>query len=157
MKLIILIAGLFICFATTLFSQENAEKEAVKLPDPVMEQVVKRIVTWYFKVPKKSKTIYFAAETIKKEWLPKINNIDFVVLEARNPSFYEDEYQRKVYFFHEVERSAKHFTIDFGYGLPNCDADGDTWAFRVSDSRIRLWKQTFVGWKGGCSSPSFAV
>ncbi len=146
MKKILLLGCLLICFHTPLFSQETTDEPKIILPDAVMEQVVKRIVTWYFKSPKKPKTIYFAAKNIKKEWLPAINNIEFVVLEHHEP----DGYGRKVFFFREVERAGKGFDIGFGHGDPNCWAIGDPWAFRVKNSRVRLW-QVSGGWGSGCA------
>jgi hypothetical protein len=119
------------------------------VPEAVREQVVKRIVTWHFKATKNPKTIYFAAENIKKEWLPAINNIEFVVLEQQPP----DGYKRKVFFFREVERAGKGFTIGFGYGDPNCDAEGKTWTFRIKNSRVKLWQGLGI-WLTGCDSAS---
>jgi hypothetical protein len=46
MKRLVLIAVFLIGLTTPIFSQENAEEPKVKIPDAVMEQVVKRIVTW---------------------------------------------------------------------------------------------------------------
>lgn len=145
MKRIILISCLLIGLSTSLFPQETAEEPKITLPDAVMEQVVKRIVTWYFKSSKKPKTIYFASENIKKEWLPQINNIRFVALEKPTPN----HYPRMVYFFKEVEKLNKSFGIGFGYGDPDCEAIGDPWVFRFTDHRVKLW-QVRGGWGSGC-------
>ncbi|MBK8466571.1 MAG: hypothetical protein IPL32_12130 [Chloracidobacterium sp.] len=149
MKRIILIGCLLIGFSTSLFSQESSDEPKITLPDAVMEQVVKRIVTWYFKPSKKPKTIYFASENIKKEWLPQINNIKFVVLEKPAPN----HYPRKVYFFKEIEKLNKGFGIRFGYGDPDCEAIGDPWAFRFNDNRVKLW-QIEGNWLSFCSGPN---
>ena len=65
------------------------------VPDALMEPVVKTIVGRYFKARKRPKTIYFAADHIKKEWLPLTRNVKFVVLERDQLS----AKRRKVYFF----------------------------------------------------------
>jgi len=57
MKRIILIVSILTLLAMPLYSQDNADEPVVKLPDAMMEQVVRRIVAWYFKAPKKQKTI----------------------------------------------------------------------------------------------------
>lgn len=152
MKRITLIAGLLICLATPLFSQDDADGPEVKVPKAVVKQVVRQIVAWYFKGAKKPKTIYFAAENIKKEWLPKLTNINFVVLEK--PERYP--YKRKVYYFEEVERSGHSFRINFAYGDRGChalrDADaGDTWSFRAKGLIAFALKPVWMNWRGICA------
>lgn len=147
MKRIILIGCLLMGFNTLLFLQETAEELKVTLPDAVMEQVVKRIVTWYFKSPKKAKkTIYFAEENIKKEWLPAIANIEFVISKKG-----EKDYEQSVYLLRNLQKNGNGYEIWFGYGDRDCDAGGDIWSFHVRGSRVRLWK-THVGWGSACGS-----
>jgi len=146
MKRIILIGCLLTSLNSSLFSQKTADEPKATVPEEVMEQVVKRIVTWYFKAPKNPKTIYFAAD-IKKEWLPKIDNIDFVVLEKPARS----RYNRKVYFFRDIEKRRKGIRISFGYGDDlNCGSTGDYWTCRLEGSRVKLTGPAWRRWRMGC-------
>lgn len=152
MKVWFLALALLLGLVVTGHSQEDEEDAEVVLPAPVMEQVVKRMVRWYFKPPKKPKTIYFSAENIRKEWLPKIKNIEFVLLEK--PERYP--YERKVYRFEEVDVSGRGFRIPFSYGDGGCHtlkeaSAGDTWSFRVRGSTVYALKPVWMNWRGICA------
>jgi hypothetical protein len=143
MKCIIAIAGLLICLSSPLFAQEWAEEPTVKLPDAVMKRVVKEIVLHYFGVSTKQKTIYIA-ETINKEWLPKIRKIRFVVLEGRGKSF-----GQKAYFFDgPYARDNKTFEIDVGYGTSYICSQGDKWRFSSRSTRVKA--DVFAFWQNLC-------
>lgn len=136
----------FLATALTLFIAVPAiaqDDKPVFVPDFAMEKVVRRIVTWYFKPRTKPKKVYFAAEGIRKEWLPQIKNIEFVVLQT---------YDQPVYFFQNQENLGGRFTVHFGFGDPHCDATGDTWAFRIIDKRVKLFNMWASGWGMGCAA-----
>lgn len=163
MKRLIVISCLVISLQSPLFAQVVTDELDVKrvnddilytlVPSAARKQVVKRIVTWYFKSPKKPQTIYVAAQNIQKEWLPTIRNIEFVILEKQPPKGYE----RKVYFFRPLEMQKGSFLLPFGYGDPDCDSIGDTWSFRVNGSRVKQLKQAWLGWGTGCATGSGVV
>jgi hypothetical protein len=135
---------LFCCFVLSVSGQ--TETNAADVPEYASAQVVRRILTWYFKPRTKPKTIYLAAKGIKKEWLPEIKNIEFQMLTDE-----EVKQNGQVYFFREPEFSNGKYKIDFGYGDPNCNNQGDTWFFRLSNERVRLWKGNYlIGWGSGC-------
>lgn len=46
--------------------------DEINLPDNVMKQLVKQIITWYFKPSPMRRTVYLADRFLKREWLPKI-------------------------------------------------------------------------------------
>lgn len=139
-----------LCFPLIGFGQEDvsAGYTAAALPDPVMRQVVRRILVWSFKPRSRPAVIHLSAKGVKEEWLPSIKNIQFKLLS-------EDEVQRRadqgVYFFRKtsLRKKTKTYEIGFGFGDPQCESDGTGWFFRVSGNKVRTWPIT--GWGFGCS------
>jgi len=114
-----------------------------------VEQVVQRVLIWYFKASDKPKVIYLAEQGLQKSWLPSIKNIEFRLLTS------EEIKQRKtsVYLFTEVEKhSPNTHNIVFTFGDAECKFAGDTWHFRISKPRMRLWRKGSIF--GDCSLPS---
>ena len=136
MKHTLLIVVLLIGFATPLSAQSN--NEPVMLPDGVMKQVVGRMVTWYIKPRRWPTTIYFSNSNLKKEWLPAIRGVKFVLIDG-------DEYQegKKGYAFDSVGRDGHRFTIALGYGELGCPGggQGDPWVFYFSHSRVHIFQR----------------
>jgi len=130
MKRIILIGCFLLCCHVSLFAQTDSR--SLVIPDAQMEQFVKQIVTRYFPASSKPKTIYIAAHHIKKEWLPRINNIKFVFVE--DPSGASNCY----FFSYGKWQGSRRLTVNFGYGNPFCSAKGDTWSVDIRSSRIKL-------------------
>lgn len=110
----------------------------VELPEQDIKQVVKRILTYYFRPGAKPKVIYLAQENIQKSWLPSIKNIEFQLLKT-------DEIEQKrmdVYFFGEIwQNTPGLYKVIFAYGDPTCEHLGDLWNFRVSKDKVRLWRK----------------
>jgi hypothetical protein len=135
MRCCILTVAFLLCLATPLVAQDKGP-EVVVLPDAVMKQVVSRIVTWSFKPRRTQTTIYFSDKSIRKEWLPRIRKICFVLVK-------EEGYMtgRKGYVFSDVEREGKHYVVGFGYGDLSCGGyvGGPTWSVKVSRNRVRVW------------------
>ena len=139
---------LFLSAIILLFSAnpiKAQDEETPVIPDVAMQQVVKRVVEWYFKPANRPRTIYVYSRGIKSKWLPKIKNIEFAVVDDDSMK------EHDVYFFQQLRRKGKGFTIEFGYGDPNCSAMGDYWGFRIESAEVRLW-QIASGWGMGCSS-----
>ena len=130
MKRFFLIVVLAICLSPAVFAQDEGEDPRVTLPDVFMEQLVTRIVNWYFKPAKKPKRVYFGGN-IKKEWLPKIKNIEFVIPEKS---------ERPVFYFGDILKYSGRHRIDFGYGKACEGSIGDYWTFMVVGSRVRSLK-----------------
>jgi hypothetical protein len=143
---LILISG----FSFVSFSQtENSEEKSVVVPELAMEQVVRRILVYNFKPRKKKKIVYLAEKGLQKSWLPKIEGVEFRLLS-------EDEVSEResVYFFTKLEkRSPSKYHIGFAFGDPSCSYEGDSWYFRISKERVRLWKPN-EGFGAGCGSSS---
>ena len=141
---------LLFSFSTSIVGQteESDESVSVVIPDQVTEQVVRRILGWYFKPRNKPKVIYLAQQGLQQSWLPTIKNIEFRLLSS-------EEIQQKgleVHFFTKPEHSGNTYSIGFAFGDPSCDYFGHNWQFRISKQRVRLWESGSVG--GGCiSSP----
>ena len=131
---LLLISLLFAVLSFPALAQ--GEEKPVTVPDAAMQQVVRRVVTWYFKPRTKPKTIYFSNQGIKADWLPNIRNINFVLVEPDSP----ESHERGVYFFKDVRIESREYLVDFGFGDPGCRARGDTWSFRVVRSRLRLYQ-----------------
>lgn len=135
----------------TVFGQNNGDEKSsvVSVPENVMQEVVRRILIYQFKPLTKKKVIFIAKKEIKREWLPKIQNVEFHLLTDEEV----EDSGNDVYFFTEPELSKRTYEIGFAYDDPNCEYIGDTWRFRISKNRIRLWL-TNGGIGGGCGSSS---
>src|SRR5436189_6046916 len=102
-----LILGLFVVGLGQL--QDSEETPKIIVPEPTMEQVIRRILIWSFKPRNKPTTIYLAEQRTKQSWLPQIKNIEFRLLS-------DEEIQRrglKVHFFTDLERSGAAYDIGF--------------------------------------------
>lgn len=130
---------LFLAIGTN--AQDAREKETVSLPDYVMSQVVQRIVIEHFK-GRRSGEFLFSEKYIDREWMPKMDKIKFV--------FVDEADDKEVHFFKEPTRDGEVYEIDFGWGDPTCSAMGDTWQFRISNSKVRDLTKTSTGWGMGC-------
>ncbi len=127
-------------------TEESDESVPVIVPDQAMEQVVRRILVWNFKLRKQKKIVYLAEKGLQKSWLPKIEGIEFRLLS-------ESEVAEKdsIYFFTKLEkRSPSKYHIGFAFGDPTCDYIGKSWYFRISKEKVRLWKPN-EGFGAGCS------
>jgi hypothetical protein len=150
MKRFVVISFILIGLALSLIAQDDNDEVEPTIPDFAMKEVVRRVVTWYFKPRNTPRTIYFSGKGIKKEWLPSIRNIEFIVLEKDSP-----RYDGPVYFFQHPRSLGKGFTIEFGRGDPECHAIGDTWGFHIAGERVHLF-QAGGGWGMGCSASAGA-
>lgn len=143
---IFFIGAAFAFLSVNVLAQEPAD-EPLTLPDPVMEQVVSRILKWNFKPAYRPKSVLVAERGIKRQWLPAIPNIDFQlasendVLKAKNGAF----------LFEGVQRVGRHYSINVGWGDFECQGSGDVWEFIVGkDDKVRLWRVKDSGWSRGC-------
>lgn len=136
-------------FSLVGFAQpEEADETPVSVPEQAMEQVVRRILTWYFKPRSKPKIIYLSEQPqgLKKSWLPQIKGVEFRLLSETEVAEKEG-----VYFFTELEKRPKNrFYIGFAFGSLNCTYTGDSWNFRISKQKVKLW-QPDKGFGGGCA------
>lgn len=138
-------------FPWPAFAQDEDEKPKVELPDQVMSQVVRRIVRWYFKPANRPREIHFSENGIQASWLPKLKNIEFILLND-NDSLRQE---KGVYFFKAPDQTGKTYSIDFGFGDLNCDASGDTWKFKLIGSKVGVWRDDPKrGWGNGCGGNS---
>lgn len=116
-----------------------------------MRQVVFRMATYYFKPARRPKVIYFSDENLKLEWLPKIANVQFVVLKG------EDIKPGTVgYRFVIHDREADLYNIALGHGEIGCSGGGDgvIWAVRLTDKGIKLWpRKVGFGWACDAGEP----
>lgn len=136
------VLAMLLVFSSTSLAQKS---ETVNLPDEIMQQVVSRIIRWQFKPARKPRTIPIANVRVKREWLPVIENITFDLVPGKRTS----DFQNGVFFFEEVTRDGSAYSINAGWGDPECGGLGDTWKFKVSGNRVRLWPTGF-GWGSGC-------
>jgi hypothetical protein len=144
---LILISG----FSIVGFAQtEEPDETPVSVPEQVMEQVVRRILIWSFKPRNKPKIIYLSEQQgLKKSWLPQIKGVEFRLLSETEAAGRED-----IYFFTKLEKRPKNtFHIGFAFGDPSCDYNGDSWNFRISKQKVRLW-QPDEGFGAGCAEGS---
>ena len=123
------------------------ESSAVNVPEQAMKQVVQRILVWSFKPRNKRTEIYISDEGIKAVWLPKIKNIEFYLVPEVDLAKRGD-----LYFFTEPTLSEGIYEIGFGFGEPHCSASGNSWFFRLSKQRVKLWQSD--GFGSGCAISS---
>lgn len=134
-------------FSAIAISQdaENQESNFNQVPEKVMREVVRRVLIYKFRPPKRQKVVYLAKEGIDQSWLPIIPNVEFGLLS-------DEEIQDKdggVYFFSKPEFSKGIYNINFAFGDPDCEYVGESWSFRNSKNSVRLWLGGGIG--GGCS------
>jgi len=141
---------LLFSFSTVIVGQteESDESVPVVIPDQAMEQVVRKVLVWYFKPRNQKKVIHLSEKGLQKSWLPEINGIEFQLLSAADV-----EEKEGVYFFTKVERLKSKYQIGFAFGEPNCNNNGDSWYFRISKQRVRLWHDGSA-FGNGCSHSS---
>jgi hypothetical protein len=109
------------------------EEAKVVLPDSVMQQVVSRVVKWHFRPARKPRTVYISEVNIKAEWLPEIKNIKFQLVPRPT-----DGYGDPMHFFGDLTKEKTGFLIVYAFGQPDCDANGETWFFRVIKGKVKL-------------------
>ncbi len=128
-------------------AQESEEK--VKLPDEIMQRVVRHIVNAHFnRLSGKTQTIYFSDNLIKPEWLPKIRNKRSIVLN------HTDAERSGIHFhsFHRITVEGDKFEIWFGSGS-GCSLSGEIWTFRTNSNKLLISRMN-GGWGSGCGSGS---
>lgn len=132
-------------FATVQCQElENEEPSQTSISSNIKQEIVRRILLFKFKSSKRQKVVYLAKGDIDSSWLPKIPNIEFRLLSDEE---LEDR-ETGVYFFTEPELTKKSYSINFGFGDPECDYTGGGWNFRITKNRLRLWYVGEIG--GGC-------
>lgn len=127
---------------------ESEEFSSKPVPENAMREVVRRILVYKFKPRNRKTIIYIAQKGISQNWLPEIQNIEFRLLT-------DEEVEDKgidIYFFTKPELSKTTYEIGFGFGDPDCNHEGDTWRFRISKGKVKLWQ---YGGFGGICSGSF--
>lgn len=132
------------CLAAVANAQDEPEPVEVTLPDNVMRQVVERVVVGHFATLRRSRIVYFSEQNIKRSWLPKLNGIEFVIASATDG--------KEVHFFRSPERVGKDYQIDFGWGDPDCDAEGEIWSFKITGRFVHNVELAGGGWGSGCSA-----
>lgn len=132
---------------------DDEKSSVVFVPENVMQEVVSRILIYQFKPRTQEKIIFISEKGIKQAWLPTIQNVEFQLLTDEE---IEDS-GKDVYFFTEIKISKRTYEIGLAYGDPDCDYIGNTWNFRFSKSKVRLWRLDgeFGGGCGGGVSGSF--
>jgi len=127
----------------------SQEPEKVVLPDPIMQEVVSRIVRWYYKPAKRPRTVQVWASTVKPDWMPSIHNLTFELVR----DYAEVRNLNKVFFVKDIEQVNGFYEIEIGWGDKECEATGDYWRFRPSNDGVRLW-MFGTGWGMGCGRSS---
>jgi len=109
-------------------------------------EIVRRIIHWNFAPRSKPTIVPLLRDGIDPAWLPEIPNLSFRLIELHQIG----EFDRDIRFFHALEREGRTYFISLGKGDPECDAGGETWAFRLDRGRVRLWPVRGAGWGTGC-------
>jgi len=119
------------------------------ISDAALSQMIGIVLREEFKPAEESKTIYLSERFLKPTWLPKIRNVNFVLITDK-----EFKERGKVYFLDKApyweDGSVK---VDFGFGDRDCSAKGTSWFFQVTGDRVERTTQG-GGWGRVCDSIS---
>jgi hypothetical protein len=143
-KLFVVLPLVVLSFVSSISAQD--EENVVVLPDSIMEQVVRKVVADHV-ISEKGVTEFFIAERgIRREWLPEMKNITFIIVADSKLGGFEKE----VHFFKKPRLIEGQYEIDFGFGDPDCSASGDTWQFEIVGDVVKVTR-TSGGWGIGFS------
>lgn len=148
MKRFTVIAGLVLCFAGTQFAQ-NDERPA-RISPAALSKIVGVVLRSEFNPARQRKVVYLWGRSLKEEWLPKITNTEFILIDDAGL-----EKLGKAHLFKDPVVEKGKVRVDFGFG-DNCVAGGHSYFFRVTGKRAtRLMDNG--GWGSGCSSGNGAA
>lgn len=122
-------------------TDRSGEEDPAKISGAAMEYVVRRILSSEFKPSESPKIVQLLDRDIESSWLPKIENVQFVLVQ-------KGQYSGDIYFFTEPAQKNGIYNIGFGYGDPWCNASGSSWRFRLKKSKVKLWFSG--GFGSGC-------
>jgi len=146
MKTILPIVTLSVALlATHALHGQNRDK-APPISPAAISKIVKIVLRGEFKSADKRTPVYISEKFIQKSWLPKIRNIEFVLIDDA-----EFKKRGKAYFFPKAPYWEKdEVRVDFGFG-DSCSASGGSWFFHVTGDRVRdANKGKGGGWATGC-------
>jgi hypothetical protein len=125
-------------FASSAYAQDEVRDADV--PEWVRKELVHRILIYKFKPSSKRRSVPISSTGIKQEWLPKIGNTEFNLIDLGDDAFFED-----IYFFREPQTEGEAYSIAFAFGDPECSYIGDAWRFRFSNGKVRMWYEAQIG------------
>jgi hypothetical protein len=128
-------------FTTLLsFARVNAQQvEKLQPPSPVaVAKMVSIILTEEFKPAMQPRTIYLSDQFVKASSLPKIENIEFVLL---NDADFEKRGEGYLFSYLGPElavslASLDVIQVDFGFGKVSCGSSGWSYFFNVASDRV---------------------
>lgn len=123
---------------------ESSESSKIEIPENIRQEIVRRILVFKFKPSKRQKVINLASQGVDPSRLPKIANVQFKLLSAEEI----EDGGAEVYFFTDPALERNTYSIGFAFGDPDCDYTGDSWNFRISNNKLKLWYAGQTG--GGC-------
>lgn len=130
---------LILVFSTISFSQTSeSNEESVVIPEQVMKQIVRRVLIHYFKPRSQKKVVYLSEEDIQQSWLPKINGIDFQLLNTQHHRGTDHYLFRFDDFFDKN-------SFGFAYGASTSGFYGDIWQFRITQQAVKIWRNNNKG------------
>jgi len=142
----LLLTVLILAVASSAVAVRAQEFRSVKLSDAVMRRVVSHIVRSEFVSRAEKQTFYFSDRLIKAEWLPKMANITFIVLDNSE----KENSEKEKFVFYDVTSDGKHLEVRFGRGT-GCSLSGQIWRIRIVRNKLSIAKQS-GGWGTGFGS-----
>jgi hypothetical protein len=149
---ILLLLVLMLNFSAVNFSQtlESDTATEVTLPDAVMKQVVRKVLTLHFKSKKQDEIVYLSdsiypffsgwmhppKSRIQPSWLPKMEGAEFQLISRNN------DYCKQYFFSGPREISKGKYKIHFGNGCWSSGFKIDVWDFSVLKKVIKLQKKS---------------
>lgn len=119
------------------------------ISEAALSQMIGFVLREEFKPADEPKTIYLSERFLKPAWLPKIRNVNFVLITDK-----EFKERGKAHFFDKAPYWEKGFVrVDFGFGDRDCSASGTSRFFQVTGDRVEPTNQG-GGWGRGCDSTS---
>ena len=123
---------LILVFSATSFGQTRKSDDESVIPANVKKQIVRKVLTYYFKPTNGKKTIYLSSEGIQQSWLPRIKGFEFRLFDASQFPY--------AHYLLEEKPFQKENTIGFRYGSGSSGFKGDIWHFSISKQTVKIWK-----------------
>ena len=130
---------------TILMAAQAASTQTNEVPasisPAVFSKIVETILRDEFKPADEAKTIYISDRLIEASWLPKVDNVEFVMLNDKQ----FDEHGNG-YLFNEAKLEEGILRVDFGFGELHCSATGgSSFSFRSQGTNSSGWTRMVAG------------
>jgi len=122
--------------ATSAQVTGNSDDSNAVVPEEAMSQVVRTVLSSYFKPKSPGRTVYLDKAYIRKLWLPRISGVQFRLIDSHDSSFSVRHHFRFDFFIALDETSNGQYDIGFAFGCPCSGYKGDLWHIVVKNQKL---------------------